>query len=124
LIKSMVANVHAAIRHVKAAAQQLPKLGCWITLRARICQRIVGQSSLPVPPLTLAAPGQMLFLGSDHLPGCQAQAAGLIGLTCPRRSGPTAGPKRARGAQAQARRPTRVKPPRRPDRRAVIRRPA
>jgi hypothetical protein len=26
LIKSMIANVHAAIQHVKAAAEQLPRL--------------------------------------------------------------------------------------------------
>jgi hypothetical protein len=29
LIKSMIANVHAAIQHVKAAAEQLPKLDPW-----------------------------------------------------------------------------------------------
>lgn len=57
LIKSMIANVHAAIEHVKAAAEQLPKLDRWATLLAYICQRIVGQIGLPTPPPTLAAPG-------------------------------------------------------------------
>jgi hypothetical protein len=57
LIKSMIANVHAAIEHVKAAAEQLPKLDRWATLLAYICRRIVGQIGLPIPPPTLPAPG-------------------------------------------------------------------
>jgi len=57
LIKSMIGNVHAAIQHVKAAAEQLPKIDRWRTLLAYICQRIVGQIGLPIPPPTLAAPG-------------------------------------------------------------------
>jgi hypothetical protein len=57
LIKSMIANVHAAIQHVKAAAQQLPKLDRWATLVAYICRKIVGQFTLPTPPPALAAPG-------------------------------------------------------------------
>jgi hypothetical protein len=54
LIKSMIANVHAAIQHVKAAAEQLPKLDRWRVL-AYICQRIVGQIGLPTPPPILPA---------------------------------------------------------------------
>jgi len=57
LIKSMIANVQAAIRHVKNAAEQLPRLDRWRALVAYICQRIVGQSALPTPPPMLAAPG-------------------------------------------------------------------
>ena len=57
LIKSMIANVHAAIQHVQAAAEQLPKLDRWRALLAYICQRIVGQIGLPTPPPTLPAPG-------------------------------------------------------------------
>ena len=57
LIKSMIANVHAAIRYVKAAAEQLPKPGRWRVLLACICQRIVGQIGLPTPPPALSAPG-------------------------------------------------------------------
>lgn len=56
LIKSMIANVQAAIQHVKAAAEQLPKLDRWRALLAYICQRIVGQIGLPTPPPALAAP--------------------------------------------------------------------
>ena len=57
LIKTMIANVQAAIRHVKEAAEQLPKLNRWQALLAYICQRIVGQTVLPTPPPALAAPG-------------------------------------------------------------------
>ena len=57
LIKSMIANVHAAIQHVKQAAEQLPKLDRWTALLAYICQRIVGQIGLPIPPPALEASG-------------------------------------------------------------------
>ncbi len=57
LIKSMIANVHAAINHVRRAAEQLPKLNRWATLLAYICQRIVAQSVLPTPPPALTASG-------------------------------------------------------------------
>lgn len=54
LIKSMIANVHTAIRHVRTAAEQLPKIDRWATLLSFICQRIVGQATLPTPPPALA----------------------------------------------------------------------
>ncbi len=57
LIKSMIANVHAAIRHVRQTAEQLPNLDRWATLLAYICQRIVGPIGLPIPPPALATPG-------------------------------------------------------------------
>ena len=57
LIKSMIANVHAAIRHVRSAAEQLPTLDRWATLLAYICRQIVGQIGLPTLPPVLAAPG-------------------------------------------------------------------
>jgi hypothetical protein len=57
LIKSMIANVHAAIRHVRAVAEQLPKTDRWATLLAYICQRIVGQIGLPTPPPARPAAG-------------------------------------------------------------------
>lgn len=57
LIKSMIANVQAAIQHVRRAAEQLPKLDRWASLVAYICARIVGRTALPTPPATLAAPG-------------------------------------------------------------------
>ena len=57
LIKSKIANVHAATSHARRAAKQLPKLDRWRALVAYICQRIVGQMALPIPPPALAAPG-------------------------------------------------------------------
>jgi hypothetical protein len=57
LIKSMITNVHAAIQHVRQAAEQLPKLDRWATLIAYICRRIVSQFTLPIPPPALAGPG-------------------------------------------------------------------
>ena len=51
----MIANVHAAIHHVKATAEQLPKLDRWATLLAYICRRTVGQIGLTTPPPTLSA---------------------------------------------------------------------
>ena len=57
LIKSMISNVHAALKHVRQAAEQLPKIDRWATLLAYICKRIVGQFVLPTPPPVLAASG-------------------------------------------------------------------
>ena len=54
LIKSMIANVRAAIEHVKAAAEQLPRLDRWRSLLDYICRRIVGATALPTPPPALA----------------------------------------------------------------------
>jgi hypothetical protein len=67
LIKSMIANVHAAIQHVKAAAELMSKLDRWRALLACICQRIGGQIGLPTPPPTLPAPAQVLLLGFTGL---------------------------------------------------------
>jgi hypothetical protein len=53
----MITNVHAAIQHVKAAAQQMSKLDRWATLLACICRRIFGQLGLPLPLPALSAPG-------------------------------------------------------------------
>ena len=49
LIKSMIANVHAAIRYVRRAAEQLPTLDRWRALLGYICARIVGPTPLPMP---------------------------------------------------------------------------
>jgi hypothetical protein len=57
LIKSMIANVHAAIRHVRAAAEQLPGLDRWRALLAYICTRIAGHVGIPTPLRPLPAPG-------------------------------------------------------------------
>jgi hypothetical protein len=56
LIKSMIANVQAAVRHVRRAAEQLPSLDRWRALLAYICSKIVSHNPLqPLPP-TLPAP--------------------------------------------------------------------
>ena len=54
LIKSMIANVHAAIQHVRLAAEQLPRVDRWAALLRYICQRITGQITFPTPPPALA----------------------------------------------------------------------
>ena len=53
LIKSMIANVHAAIRYVRNTAEQLPTVDRWAAMLSYICQRIVGQTTLPTPPPAL-----------------------------------------------------------------------
>ena len=55
LIKSMIANVRAAIAHVKATAEQLPGPQRWRALLAYICARVTGTATLPTPPPALPA---------------------------------------------------------------------
>ena len=57
LIKSMIANVRAAIQHVRAAAEQLTQLDRWREMLRYICARIVPPNTLPIPPPAPAAPG-------------------------------------------------------------------
>jgi hypothetical protein len=45
----LIANVRVAIRYVRHAAEQLPKIDRWATLLGHICQRIVGQVAFPDP---------------------------------------------------------------------------
>lgn len=49
-VKTLVANVRAALQHVRAIAEQLPARDPWSTLLRYICQRIVP-SIAPVPLL-------------------------------------------------------------------------
>jgi hypothetical protein len=56
-VTGLLLPTRPAIQHVKAAAEQLPKLERWRALLHYICQRIIGQIGLPIPPPTLAAPG-------------------------------------------------------------------
>jgi len=52
-IKTLIANVHKALRHIKAVAEQLPNSDRWATLLRYICQRIVPSNVpilLPLPP--------------------------------------------------------------------------
>jgi hypothetical protein len=55
LIKSMIANVRAAIAHVRATAEQLPGAQRWRALLAYICARIAGSVTFPTPPPALPA---------------------------------------------------------------------
>jgi hypothetical protein len=55
LIKSMIANVKAAIAYVKATAEQLPGPQRWRALLAYICARITSSATLPTPPPALPA---------------------------------------------------------------------
>jgi hypothetical protein len=57
LIKTMIANVQAAIAYVKRSAQQLPKIDRWRVLLGYICERITRQTVLPSPPTALAGAG-------------------------------------------------------------------
>jgi hypothetical protein len=56
-IKKMIANIQAALAHVKRAAQQLPKRNRWHALISCICERITGQTVLPTPPPALQGAG-------------------------------------------------------------------
>lgn len=57
LIKTMIANVQAAVNYVKRIAQQLPKVDRWPVLLGYICERITRQTILPTPPAALAGGG-------------------------------------------------------------------
>ena len=50
LIKSMIAHVHAAIQHLKAAAEQLPKLDRWRVLLAYLYLPAHRRSDRPANP--------------------------------------------------------------------------
>ncbi|TCU88888.1 hypothetical protein, partial [Roseateles saccharophilus] len=49
-IKALIVNIRAALQHVKAIAEQLPRVDRWATLVRYICQRI-AQSIAPSPAL-------------------------------------------------------------------------
>lgn len=44
-IKTLVANIHAVLQHVKATAEQTPKVDRWAALERYICQRIVSATA-------------------------------------------------------------------------------
>lgn len=49
-IKALIVNIRAALQHVKAIAEQLPRIDRWATLLRYICQRI-APTIAPAPPL-------------------------------------------------------------------------
>lgn len=57
LIKTMIANIQAAIAHVRRAAQQLPKIDRWRVLLGYICEQITPQTVLPSHSTPLAGAG-------------------------------------------------------------------
>ena len=57
LIKTMIANIQAAIVYVRRAAQQLPKIDRWRVLVGYICERITRQTVLPSASPALAGAG-------------------------------------------------------------------
>jgi hypothetical protein len=46
-IKSLVANIRAALQHIKSVAEQSPQIDRWATLLRHICQFIVPSNKLP-----------------------------------------------------------------------------
>ena len=86
LIKSMVANVRAAIRHVRRAAEQLPRLDRWAALLAYICRRIVGQFALPTPASGARGAGVAAVF---RLKPCACTGVPMVGnLNCLREAPP------------------------------------
>jgi len=66
-IKTLVANIRAALQHVKAVAEQLPTLDRWATLVRYICQRIAPSIPPTPPPTAVPATGELPDLGLKTL---------------------------------------------------------
>jgi hypothetical protein len=56
-IKALIANIRAALQHVKTIAEQLPKVDRWATLLRYICQRFAPTIATPTPQAALAGSG-------------------------------------------------------------------
>ena len=56
-IKTLIANIRAALQHVKATAEQMPTVDRWATLVRYICQRIVSGIATNSALKALGAPG-------------------------------------------------------------------
>jgi hypothetical protein len=57
VLKRLIANIGAALRHVKAAAEQFKDLDRWGCLLRHISDRIAPVIGQPKPPPRLAATG-------------------------------------------------------------------
>lgn len=64
ILKWLFANIGAALRHVKAAAEQFKDLDRWGCLLRHISNRIAPVVKLPQPPPGLPAAGQLPDSGS------------------------------------------------------------
>jgi hypothetical protein len=56
-IKTLVANIRAALQHVRVAAEQLVTVDRWATLLRYICQRIAPPIPQKPSPIAIAATG-------------------------------------------------------------------
>jgi hypothetical protein len=56
-IKALIANIRAALQHVRTIAEQLPKVDRWATLLRYICQRFAPTIANPMPQTALAPSG-------------------------------------------------------------------
>lgn len=57
VLKKLLANVDAALQHVKAAAEQLRQIDPWTCMLRYICDRIAPKAGPPLPPMGLVGPG-------------------------------------------------------------------
>ncbi|MBY4599053.1 transposase [bacterium BD-1] len=57
VLKKLLANVDAALQHVKAAAEQLRQIDPWACMLRYICDRIAPKAGPPLPPMGLVGPG-------------------------------------------------------------------
>jgi len=57
LLRTLIANIHAALRHVRATAEQFGSIDPWTTLVRYVVQRIAPSIGPPPPPGTLPASG-------------------------------------------------------------------
>lgn len=57
VLKKLLANVDAALQHVKAAAEQLRQIDPWACMLRYICDRIAPKAGPPLPPKGLVGPG-------------------------------------------------------------------
>ena len=57
IVKRLIANIGAALQHVKAAAEQFKDLDRWGCLLRYISDRIAPVIGPPTPPVTLPATG-------------------------------------------------------------------
>lgn len=63
VLKQLIANIGAALRHVKAAAEQFTDLDRWGCLLRHIGDRIAPVIGPPKPSAALPATGQLADLG-------------------------------------------------------------
>jgi hypothetical protein len=63
LLKPLIANIHAALQHVKAAAEQFKTADPWAVLLRYVSDKIAPMLGPFRPPMGLLATGQLPDLG-------------------------------------------------------------